>query len=642
MEYLEGLNEAQKQAVMTTDGPVLVLAGAGAGKTKTIAHRIVHLVKSGTPSHKILALTFTNKAAKEMRERVLGLLAVHAADAGRARPTVSTFHALAVILLREHAELLGISRTFTIFDRTDSLKAVKRALKAAGEDDKRFDARTVLGAISRAKGAAQTQLVYADEAGNGYFERIVADVWVHYEAALRKEKSLDFDDLLLYTWKLLREHPEVRAKLNDRWHFVHVDEYQDTNAVQYEIARMLVGERSNIFCVGDIDQNVYSWRGSSIQNILDFEKHYPDATVLKLEENYRSTKTIIAVSNAIIQKNRRRREKTLYTNNPEGEKFICMSGMDEREEAELVVGKVQGLLAEGVAPDGIAVLYRANFQSRILEDAFLSAGVPYRVLGTRFFDRAEVKDVLAYLRASLNRDSETDIRRIINTPARGIGKITVDRVFGEGVQTLPPAAREKVTRFFALLDTINAKAQTEPLHTVLAHIIEHSGIGTALSSGHEEDRERLENVRELVSLAATRYSGLPGAEGALRLLEDASLASDQDELDAPRKERSAVVLMTVHASKGLEFEHVFVTGLEDGLFPHDRTDEKADDEEERRLFYVALTRAKKQVYLSYAQMRTVFGSRTARIPSEFLLDIDAAYLQADGFPVTPTKVVYLE
>lgn len=645
MEHLKGLNEAQKKAVLATNGAVLVLAGAGAGKTKTIAHRIAHIVNSGTPGHAILAITFTNKAAREMRERAVTMLQTHNL-AHTGRPTVSTFHALSAELLREHADLMGLSRHFTIFDRSDSLKAVKKALKEAGEDDKRFEPRSVLGAISRAKGEAVGEVEYEAQAGNGYFERIVADVWPRYSAILRKEKSLDFDDLLLYTYRLLKEHDAVRAKLNDRWRYVHVDEYQDTNIVQFEIARMLSEGHGNLFGVGDLDQMVYSWRGASIRNILDFESHFPDATILKLEENYRSTKTIIAVSNEIIKKNKKRREKTLFTNNEDGEKILCLCGYDEHAEAGLIVNTVDDLLSEGTPAREIAILYRANFQSRVLEEAFLSAGLPYRVLGTRFFDRAEVKDTLSYLRASLNPESESDIRRIINVPARGIGKVTVDKVFSGARDTLPAATAEKVSAFYRMLDGIRGKATTAPVSETLAHILTVSGIAGMLASGHEEDQERLENVRELVSLATTRYDHLPVPEGCERLLEDAALATDQDELDAPKKDGNAVSLMTVHASKGLEFDHVFVSGLEDGLFPHESLGggrDFSDPEEERRLFYVALTRARKRVYLSYAQSRMVFGNRAPRLPSEFLLEIDEAYLEADIPPEPrPGKVVYLE
>lgn len=645
MNHLSGLNEAQKQAVLTTEGPVLVLAGAGAGKTRTIAHRIVHIVKSGTPGNAILAITFTNKAAREMRERVVALLEEHGEGRAARGTTILTFHALCVQILREFHREAGVSRYFTIYDRADSLRAVKKALKDAGEEG--VEPRMVLSGISRAKGDAQTLDTYREAAGHAYFPLIVADAWARYDATVRKDGSLDFDDLLLLTWRLLREHPEVRATLEHRYRYIHVDEYQDTNKVQYEIVRMLGGDTPNLFCVGDLDQNVYSWRGSTIENILEFEHSFPHATILRLEQNYRSTKTIVAVSNEVIKKNKRRKEKMVFTENSDGQKLRLLLGFDERNEADTVVGVVEELRERGVPLHEIAVLYRANFQSRVLEEAFLAAGIPHRVLGTRFFERREVKDVLSYIRAALNPDSSADMLRIINTPARGIGKTTVAELERVGRSGLTGAARTKIDAFFAILDDIRTRTSAHTASQVLAFTLERSGIAKHLSGGTEEDRERLENVKELVSLAVERYDALPAPDGLLKLLEDSSLMSDQDELDRRTdRARDGVVLMTIHAAKGLEFAHVFITGLEDGLFPHDRTEEpgtRVDDEEERRLFYVALTRAKERVYLSYAQVRTVFGVRVPRMPSEFLLEIDESYIETDAATTERReKVIYLD
>lgn len=648
MEHLKGLNSAQKEAVLTIHGPVLVLAGAGAGKTRTIAHRIVHIVKSGTPAYRILAITFTNKAAREMRERVLALLSEHTTGSGGA-PTVSTFHALSAQLLRQYGSALDIDRHFTIYDRADSLRAMKRAVKAAGEDDKRFEPRAVLSAISKAKGNAQTRAMYREAAGNSWWDGTVAQIWEHYDRIVRNDKALDFDDLLLYTWRLLEEHPDVRTQLQERYAYLHVDEYQDTNAVQYKIVRLIAGEQANIFCVGDLDQNVYSWRGATIENILDFEQAFPHAQTVRLEENYRSSGTIVHVSNEIIKKNKRRKKKTLVTSNPDGEKLTLSVGWDERNEAEQLVQRTAALLAKGVPAQEIAVLFRANFQSRVLEEAFLAAGIPYRVLGTRFFDRKEVKDTLSYLRAALNRESWADITRTINTPTRGIGKVTFEKLMHEGRAVLSGRAKEKVDDYFAILDAITAAAETKTASEAIAVALDRSGIARSLSGKNEEDQERLENVKELVSLAKTRYDDLGAPDGLLRLFEDAALATDQDELDQRTDQAvgRTVTLMTIHASKGLEFAHVFVTGLEDGLFPHQRMDERGtkDEEEERRLFYVALTRAKAQVHLSYAQTRTIFGQRNTQMPSEFLLDIPDSYIETDdggGVAAATEKVVYLD
>ncbi len=642
MQHMEGLNEAQKQAVRTTEGPVLVLAGAGAGKTKTIAHRVVHLVKSGVPGHAILAITFTNKAAREMRERIGGLLKEHGEQRATGDITVATFHALGVRLLREFSREAELDRHFTIFDRSDSLRAIKRVLKEKGYEDAQIAPRSVLGAISRAKGAAKTLAGYREQVDDPY-RSMVAAVWEGYRGILRKEHALDFDDLLLELWHLLQTQEAVRDTLRRRYQYLHIDEYQDTNAVQYELIRLLTGTSGNVFCVGDLDQNIYSWRGASIRNILEFEQVFPDATVIRLEQNYRSTKTIIAVSNDIISKNVNRKEKRLFTENPEGSKLALITGYDEKDEADKIVWEAERLVGEGVPLREIAVLYRANFQSRAVEDAFLRAGVPYRVLGTRFFDRKEVKDTLAYIRASLNPDSFSDIGRIINTPLRGIGAVTVRKLEGEGRDALSGKPRERVDAFYRILGDIRDVAMGKLASEAIRYTIERSGLSAHLAQGGEEDRERLFNMQELVTLAAQRYDTLPAPEGVLRLIEDAALATDQDEIDARSKQRDGVTLMTIHAAKGLEFRHVFIAGLEDGLFPLEREgggSDSADDEEERRLFYVALTRAKEKVHLSYAQVRTVFGHRAPRIPSEFLLDIDNDFFET---PTTePSKVVYLD
>jgi DNA helicase-2/ATP-dependent DNA helicase PcrA len=654
MKYLSDLNEAQKKAVLETEGPVLVLAGAGAGKTRTIAHRIVHIVNSGVNPASILAITFTNKAAREMRERVYELLHKHApSHGGSGTVTVSTFHALCVILLRAHAQDADIPKHFTIYDRADSLRAIKKALKQAGESDSQVEPRAVLSAISRAKGDAKTLATYREETGNAYFPLLVASVWEHYEKILRKDGALDFDDLLLRMWVLLSTKDDIRSALSNRYVYIHVDEYQDTNKVQYEITRMLTGDDNNIFCVGDLDQNIYSWRGSTIENILEFEKTYRDAKIYRLEENYRSTQNIIAVSNDIIKKNVRRKEKVLFTNNPEGEKLSLILGYNEHDEASRIVESVASRLEDGVSPEEIALLYRANFQSRVLEEAFLVAGIPYKVLGTRFFDRKEIKDMLSYVKVALHRESELELTRTINTPLRGIGKVTVSKLLSEGKDALTGSARAKVDAYFSIIDGIGECAVNAKASEVLTYTLKHSGIEASLTGKGEEELERLENIKELVSLATSRYDAYPAPEGLLRLIEDAALATDQDELDTKtnRDQTPSVTLMTIHASKGLEFKHIYITGLEDGLFPQERTEStfggQVDDEEERRLFYVALTRARETVTLSYAQMRTVFGQQLPRIPSEFLLDIDEAYLAHDSGgrgvgSAQREKIVYLD
>lgn len=630
--HLEGLNEPQREAVLHTDGPLMVLAGAGSGKTRVITHRIVHLILGGVAPQHILAVTFTNKAAAEMRERVTTLIAAHAETARAgidSLPTVTTFHALGVRLLREYHQTMGLKRYFTIYDRSDSTRAIKQAIERANYSVKQFEPRKMLSMISRAKGDARSRTAYL-EAASSYTEKVAAEVWEHYDSILRQEEALDFDDLLAKTLVMLETYPHVREELAARFQYIHVDEYQDTNRVQFKIAELLSGERHNICVVGDVDQNIYSWRGADISNVLQFENHFPGAYTVFLEENYRSTGTIIGASNAVIAKNKQRIPKTVFTSNGTGEKITLYAAHTGVDEAEYIALKAKNLIAEGVAPSAIAVLYRTNFQSRSLEEAFLNFEIPYQLLGTKFFERKEIKDVLAYLRLALNPSSSADLARIINEPARGIGKVTLLKLIEGKRDTLTGATLEKVQRFEQIMSDIRDVVRTEPIADTLKFIIKRTGIETELKKqGTEEDLARLENLQELVTLAV-RYAELSPEEGAAALIESAALQSDQDELQSA-EERDAVRLMTVHAAKGLEFPYVFISGLEEGLFPHERLDDaRIDHEEERRLFYVALTRAEKKVFLTYAHVRTIFGQQRVNIPSSFLNDIDSDHIELSG------------
>lgn len=632
--YLEGLNPPQKEAVLHTQGPLIVLAGAGSGKTRVITHRIVHLIHEGVSPHNILAVTFTNKAAGEMRERVRELIAQHegSARAGLdSSPVVTTFHSLGVRILREHHRLLDLPKHFVIYDRSDSLRAIKKALEFAGYSPKQFEPKNILSMISKAKGDALTRSDWVDSA-NSYPERVAGEVWEHYEAILKNDKALDFDDLLAKTLGLIKSNPVVREVMQNRYHYIHVDEYQDTNKVQYEIVRQLTGEKQNICVVGDIDQNIYSWRGANIQNVLQFERHFAGAHTILLEENYRSTKNIIAASNDIIKKNRNRIDKTVFTKNSDGEPIRIFAGMTGTDEAEYVALTAKQLIEKKVEPADIAVLFRTNFQSRALEEAFLHFDVPYQVLGTKFFDRKEVKDVLSYLRLAVTPESVSDYTRVINTPARGIGKVTLLKLLENRRAELSPAVEKKVADFDQMMIDIADSARTTSVAETITFIMKRTGLETHFKkSGTEEDLERLENLRELVSLAS-RFNDDDPEEGIAKILDEAALQSDQDELQK-KEEFNAVRLMTVHASKGLEFPYVFITGLEEGLFPHERLDsDKIDTEEERRLFYVALTRAGKKVWLTYAHLRTIFGSQRVNVPSNFLADIDDAYIEKDDQP----------
>lgn len=628
------LNPTQQQAADHKDGPLLIIAGAGTGKTKTLTHRIVNLMKKGVPGDEILAITFTNKAAKEMKERVLQLIdddpdlnrPINARFTGATTPFMSTFHSLGVYLLREFHEVLGLKRHFTIFDRDDSVRTVKKIVESLGYDPKQHDPRSLMNAISNTKGDGKTYEHLLRQTGNPW-KSFAGEVMKRYDEALHKEGALDFDDLLYKTATLLREHSDIRERLHNRWKYIHIDEYQDTNQIQFEMAQLLTGPENNICVVGDSDQLIYSWRGAVIENILNFEKEFPHTTTITLEENYRSTQTILAAANAVIKINRKRTDKNLFTKGEEGETIpvhIAYSGDDE---ARYIAETAGELIQNKINPAKIAVLYRVNFLSRVLEEQFLRAGIPYQVLGTRFFERAEVKDVLSYLKAALNPAAQSDMARASATPPRGIGKVTLAKILLNEEHTLTPALQKKTGDFRALLSRIQHSAQTEkPSHT-LAYIIKESGLEKMLRDGGSDGQERLENVRELVALA-TKYDELESGEGIAKLLDDAALATDQDSLE---KKESSVKLMTIHASKGLEFDYVFIPGLEQGLFPHEKMgEEKADDEEERRLMYVALTRARKKLFLSYAMTRTVYGTQTVTIPSEFLNDIPEELLDTSG------------
>lgn len=636
-EHLSGLNKEQKEAALHKDGPLLIIAGAGAGKTKTITHRIVNLIKEGVAPEKILAVTFTNKAAKEMRERII--LEIEKNVKGQEKvPFVSTFHSLGVHIIKENARVLGLTKYFTILDEGDAVGFIKDILKDLGIDPKQYEPKKIKNVISREKGKFTNLSDFTEREGNSAnaLSKIVAQVWNLYEKRKMKENSLDFDDLLLKAARLLKDNLEIRKVYQDKWEYVHIDEYQDTNEVQYLMSKMLAENNKNICVVGDADQNIYSWRGANLKNILSFEKDYPNAKIVLLEENYRSTQNILEAANTIIKKNKFRPDKNLFTRKETGEKIGLYEALDETDEAEFVATKILTLMDSTIPSSWseICVLYRANFQSRALEEAMLRYNIPYQVLGVKFFERREIKDTLAYLRAALNPESLSDIKRIINFPARGIGKVTLVKIFAKDMEDLPIKMRIKINNFYETLTDIQEKIQTLKTSEVIKYVVKKSGIENELSSGTEEDAERLENIKELATLAL-KYDNLEEGRGVEKLLEDASLASDQDSLmiTTEKKEKiNAVKLMTVHAAKGLEFNHVFITGLEDGLFPHERREssETTDQEEERRLFYVAVTRARKKLFLTFANYRTIFGSRNINTPSEFISDIPADLLKKEG------------
>ena len=551
-----------------------------------------------------------------MRERLAGLLD----DA--ALPVVVTFHGLGRILLERFGNRIGVPRYFAIFDRDDSERAIKEALKALDVDPKEVPPRTILSRMSKAKADGLTASEFRTKHAHESFRaRITAEVWVRYEETLKREKSLDFDDLIALPARLLRDHADIRKEAQELFSYLHIDEYQDTNALQGELASMLAQTHKNIFVVGDIDQCIYTWRGATIENLLAFDETYPGAATIILSHNYRSTKTIVDAANRIIEKNRNRKEKVAVTNNSEGAPIRIHVATTADAEARWIADEARHQLIAGVRPEDIAVLYRTNFQSRAIEEAFLRGHIPYKLLGTRFLDRKEVKDVLAWVRLCLEPTRETDRMRAVQFPARGIGKVTLGKLTAGMRDTLKPGERAKVESFETLIQELHeASIHMEPSAFVRL-VIERSGMEEALKKGGEEDAERLENAKELATLAS-RYDVTPGTEGINGFLADTALAGDQDEMDRDQS-KTGVNLMTVHAAKGLEFETVFVTGLEEGLFPHEGMgDEKRDEEEERRLFYVAVTRARTQLILTLARVRRIYGTDYMAAPSSFLTDID--------------------
>jgi len=633
VKYLEGLNDAQKQAVLATDGPISVLAGAGSGKTRVLTTRIYHLIRSGVPANQILAVTFTNKAAREMRARVRAMVGDGPV------PLIATFHGLGRELLESYGKVIGIPRFFSVYDRYDSEKAVALALKALDVETKELSPRAVLGRISRQKGeGVRAQEFYEKNSRSSFGSRITAEVWLRYEKALVAEKALDFDDLIALPLQMIEEHADVRALAQDRWRYIHIDEYQDTNSLQEQLAGILAEKHKNLFVVGDGDQAIYGWRGAKMENILNFDKRYPEAQTIILAQNYRSTKNLVDAANAVIEKNKNRKEKYSTTEQGAGEPIVVHMARSAEDEASWIALKIRELMNSGVQPEEIAILFRTNFQSRALEEGLLRAGVPYKLLGTHFFARKEVKDALAWMRLAMDPSREVDKVRAAASPPRGIGKVTLGKLLEGNRAALRAGELEKVALFEHVIAELAHAADTLVPSSFVKLVIEKSGMRRALvEEGSEEDRERFENVEELASVAA-RHDTVPGKEGIAAFLAEAALASDQDEMDRPQSDSSprgvslgAVTLMTVHAAKGLEFGTVFVSGMEEGLFPHSDIggDRNRDEEEERRLFYVAMTRAKERLFLTLARVRKIYGSDTYAEPSSFLADIDSSLMLYD-------------
>ena len=621
-----GLNPAQKEAVLHTEGPLLIVAGAGAGKTKTLTERIVHIISKGVAPQNILAITFTNKAANEMRERVkIALEKKHIEES----PVTTTFHRLGALIIRENSEYFGLTKHFTIADEEDARSIIRECMRDFGIDPKQLDPKKVKHIISSSKMAGLNPDTLGSSAGNST-ESEAARLWRKYEEKLKLSKSVDFDDLIVKAVRFLETNKEALERYQNRFQYIHVDEYQDTNDMEYRMVKYLAGEKKNICVVGDTDQNIYSWRGAKIKNMMHFDRDFPGAHTVFLEENYRSTTNILNAANAVIEKNTVRVPKKLFTRKEGGDKISRYEAFSELDEASFVAREAGKLIDQGIEPEEIAVLFRANFQSRVIEEAFLMAVVPYRVIGTRFFDRAEVKDVLSYIRASINRDGLADIKRSINTPKRGIGDSSIAKIFAGMASDIPAKAKKSYEEYTRILDKFLLASESKQPSEIVRYVLEESGLKEEYESEGEQGIERIENVGELATIASA-YDVLPHPDGLLKFLEDAALRSDQDEVN---EKNNGVRLITAHASKGLEFKVVFIVGMEEGLFPHERSLKAVkieDAEEERRLFYVALTRAKEKIYISHASQRTLFGQRNLAIPSQFLYDIpeDLMELHAD-------------
>ena len=629
---LTGLNKEQQQAVQHTEGPLLILAGAGSGKTKVLTVRIAHLLAQGVNPYEILAITFTNKAAKEMKSRVEGLVG----DVAN-RIWLSTFHSFCAKFLRfELDNFLGYNSNFTIYDTSDSQAVIKAALKALNLDDKYYPVGAMIAAISDAK----NKLLFASDfrkQARDFYQQKVADVYEYYERELRKNNALDFDDLLLVAVKLLQSNAAVLDKYSKRFRYVMIDEYQDTNHAQYLLAKLLASHWKNIAVVGDADQSIYAWRGADIQNILDFEKDYPNCTSIKLEQNYRSTKIILDAANAVIENNEGRPKKNLWTDKTEGAKIQHFTAQSEHEEAAFIgdtIAKKHDI--HGVPYGDMAILYRTNAQSRVLEEALIKRALPYTMVGgTKFYDRKEIKDVLAYLRVLYNPFDDLSLLRIINVPKRSIGATTVaklqDYARANGtslfmtltqlhlVDTIKGKTKEKLEEFGILIFTLVAEMEDRTVLDILESILDRTGYLAQLEESTDpQDQARAENIGELLSVAKDFQDTNP--TGTVEdFLEQVALVNDVDSFE---QEESKVTLMTLHAAKGLEFPIVFLGGLEEGLFPHSRTLMNPEEiEEERRLAYVGITRAEKELYISNATTRTVFGRTSSYLPSRFIDEI---------------------
>ena len=637
MNLLNGLNDKQKEAVLHIDGPCLVIAGAGSGKTKVLTTRIANLIENGIPSYNILAITFTNKAAKEMRDRLSNIVPDNSAFVG-------TFHSLGVRIIRENAPLLGLDRNFSIIDSDDVISLIKKIMKDLGLDPKLTAPAYIRNKISNIK----NEMLSKDDIVKFYNtpqDKVAEKVYYEYIEILKKNNSVDFDDLLRLPVLLFQEHPDVLEMYQDRFKYILIDEYQDTNEVQYKLSKLLAKKYKNIFIVGDPDQSIYMFRGANYRNILNFEKDYANAKVIPLEENYRSTKYILDAANSVIKNNKERKEKTLWSSVGEGKKTKYLRAYDGKHEIQLVLDEIKRLLDEGYKKNDIAVLYRTNAQSRVVEEMFLKMNMPYKVVGSYYFyNRKEIKDLICYLRLILNNDDEISLRRVINVPKRGIGDATIAKLELEAKEQntsiFQVISKGKEQLFKELILHLTEESDNLSLTELIDLILDETGMREEYEAEKTmESERRLEVLEEFKSITKS-FEERTGSVSLADFLEEISLIADITE---HQEDEDVVTLMTMHSAKGLEFEVVFLVGMEDGIFPHQNSFcEEGGLEEERRLCYVGITRAKERLYITNAKRRMLYGKDVMNSPSRFIKEIDPELLEVENEKMMPEEQINRE
>lgn len=632
MELLKKLNKEQIEAVKTIDGPVLVMAGAGSGKTKVLTTRIAYLIEEGIPSYNILAITFTNKAAAEMRDRVSNLI-------GDVSSFIGTFHSLGVRIIRENHDILGLPNNFTIIDSDDTNTIIKKLLKEMNLDSKQYSPSYVRNRISFIKNQMLTD-GELDRLFNTPMDKVVVEVYHRYNNKLKTSASVDFDDLLLLPVNLFKERKDILEYYQDKYRYILIDEYQDTNPVQYKLSVMLSNKYKNIFVVGDMNQSIYAFRQADFRNISNFEKDFKGAKVIKLEHNYRSTNNILSAANEVIKHNTERKDLKLFSDNGDGVKIKYMRAYDEKHEIALVIDEIKHLLSEGYKNEDIAILYRTNAQSRAIEDVFLAKGIPYKVFGSYYFyNRKEIKDLISYLRLIYNPHDEISLRRVINTPKRGIGESAIaaieERAKQQNISMFDALETRKELEFKEIIEDLIKRSESLSLTELIDEVLERSGMKKELESSKAlEDEIRLENLMEVKSITAS-FEERTGSANLGDFLEEVSLIAD---ISNHTEDGDVVTLMTLHSAKGLEFPVVFLVGMEEGLFPHNMSLMENNLEEERRLCYVGITRAKERLYLTNAKRRMLYGKENMNIPSRFISEIDEKLIEKIG-PKEENKVI---